>query len=623
MDTLGKFIKEKRESLLKKDRSFSQLQTARKIGIEQSYLSKIERGVATKLSEEKIISLAGILDEDPDYMLALGGKVSQDVLNIIQERPRTFARLVRQLKDMPKDLIEADHEFKKMQARVSHLYDLALIGFFHFADTQTHSSWSKLTPNLLCLPQDTSPSMENLKTALSPESKSIFSKLEKNSFQNEQPYECELKIETKEGHPKYLGIWGDTERLPDGSTVRLGLIQDITQHVLSREEIKHAQKALSGTVEKQTEQLDEGIKKLKKEISTRKILEAELREINTEIARQKEIQKEYLKENAYELRSLINRLASENTDAKESTPGFLSDISVIINNMSDFFEIESGILPQLDQIKTIPFFKSVISDIQDRYKKTDGCLKTDLSPDLPAAIRVDSLRMQQIIHPISAFFIQNNLWGHASLTVDYSPENKNLLICFSSPKIKNNINKNFFYPTIKLAHTAPVTLSLITVGPIVEGLGGDLFVDQTLSNGLNLIVSLPIEIYEAEPHNTTENSLFLIVEDDEYSRLYAERIIQKLGHEVESVATGKEALNKIDQKKYNTIILDIQLPDINGIAIAKAIKKTESPNYNSRIIAVTAHATPEDRDSYDKAGINHFIAKPFKLETLAQIIKSK
>jgi transcriptional regulator with XRE-family HTH domain len=80
MKQLGTFIRQKREELLKEDRSYSQLQVSKRIGIEQSYLSKVERGVATQLSEEKIVALAELLGEDPDYLLALGGKVSGDVL---------------------------------------------------------------------------------------------------------------------------------------------------------------------------------------------------------------------------------------------------------------------------------------------------------------------------------------------------------------------------------------------------------------------------------------------------------------------------------------------------------------------------------------------------------------
>jgi transcriptional regulator with XRE-family HTH domain len=103
MKTLfGEYIREKREMLRQSDRSYSLRQVAMRIGIEPSYLSKIERGEhQAYLAEEKIYALARELNEDPDVLLALSGKVSQDIQEIIRKRPRIFAQLIRELKDMP------------------------------------------------------------------------------------------------------------------------------------------------------------------------------------------------------------------------------------------------------------------------------------------------------------------------------------------------------------------------------------------------------------------------------------------------------------------------------------------------------------------------------------------
>ena len=620
MEQLGAFIRQKREELLKNDRSFSQLQISKKIGIEQSYLSRIERGVATKLSEEKILALAGVLREDPDYMLALGGKVSSDVLNIIQKRPRLFARLVRDMKNMPEDVIEADHDFKQRQTRISHLYDLATIGFFHFEEDHEQSAWSKLTPEILLLPQSTLPSMESLKSVLSPISLKKFLSLEKESTRRLKPYECELQLKSGENGPKYIKVWGDSERLPESnSLVRIGLIQDITRDVLTREELKKAHLALSGTVEDQSEQLSLGIQKLKKEIAKRKLLEAELREINLDISRQKEIQKEYLKDGAYELRCLINRLAIESADESGSSSSMLSHISAAINNMNDFFEIESGLSPQMDNVEPRGFFQSLISDIQ---KESNGCLSLELSPDLPSTVVVDCQRLQQIIYPIVNHLMRDTPWGSVLLTIDYLHENDSLALTFSSSKIGSPLRKDFFYPVIQSKKGKP-SWNLVTVGPIVEGLGGQLVVEQTPNNGVIVSISLPSAVHELSESSTGGSYPLLVVEDDEYSRLYSERIIKKLGFEVESVALGKDALDKIHEQKYSTILLDIQLPDIDGTTIAQSTRKKGCVNSMTRIIAVTAHATPEDRRVYEQSGINQFIAKPFKIEALAQMIQDK
>ena len=97
----GKYVRQTREALREDDPSFSLRQVAGRIGIEPSYLSKIERGIQTYLSEEKIISLAKDLNEDSDVLLALSGKISTDVQEIIRKRPRLFAQLIRDLKNLP------------------------------------------------------------------------------------------------------------------------------------------------------------------------------------------------------------------------------------------------------------------------------------------------------------------------------------------------------------------------------------------------------------------------------------------------------------------------------------------------------------------------------------------
>ena len=99
--TFGQFIRDRRERLRETDTCFSVRQVARRIGVEPAYLSKIEREEVAPPSEEKIRALARELDEDVDLLLAMAGKVSTDLLEIIRKRPQLFADLIRQLKFCP------------------------------------------------------------------------------------------------------------------------------------------------------------------------------------------------------------------------------------------------------------------------------------------------------------------------------------------------------------------------------------------------------------------------------------------------------------------------------------------------------------------------------------------
>ena len=99
--TFGEYIRAQREQLHANDKLYSLRQTAFRIGIEPAYLSKIERGEVAPPSEATIYRLAADLGDDPDMLLAMAGKVSRDLQEIIQQRPQLFAELLRQLKDVP------------------------------------------------------------------------------------------------------------------------------------------------------------------------------------------------------------------------------------------------------------------------------------------------------------------------------------------------------------------------------------------------------------------------------------------------------------------------------------------------------------------------------------------
>jgi transcriptional regulator with XRE-family HTH domain len=112
MTAFGAHVRELREKRRKEDRSFSLRQVAGRVGIEPTYLSKLERGELQPPSEATTRRLAEDLGEDPDVLLALAGKVSDDLQGIIRRRPKLFAELIRQMKDAP------DHAILKVVRQV-------------------------------------------------------------------------------------------------------------------------------------------------------------------------------------------------------------------------------------------------------------------------------------------------------------------------------------------------------------------------------------------------------------------------------------------------------------------------------------------------------------------------
>jgi len=110
---IGTTLRQQREALKANNRSYSLRQVAQRVGIEPAYLSKIERGDVAPPSEATIKKLADELQLDPDILLALAGKVSTDLQEVIRKRPLLFAKLIRELKEAP------DHAILNLVREVS------------------------------------------------------------------------------------------------------------------------------------------------------------------------------------------------------------------------------------------------------------------------------------------------------------------------------------------------------------------------------------------------------------------------------------------------------------------------------------------------------------------------
>lgn len=99
--SFGDYIRKRREELHADNPEFSLRRMAARIGIQPTYLSKIERGEFDPPSEQTTRAIARELAEDADVLLAMGGKVSSDLQDIIRRRPQLFASLLRELKQAP------------------------------------------------------------------------------------------------------------------------------------------------------------------------------------------------------------------------------------------------------------------------------------------------------------------------------------------------------------------------------------------------------------------------------------------------------------------------------------------------------------------------------------------
>ena len=169
---------------------------------------------------------------------------------------------------------------------------------------------------------------------------------------------------------------------------------------------------------------------------------------------------------------------------------------------------------------------------------------------------------------------------------------------------------------------------------IVELMGGTIDVATEQGKGTEFIVHVHFDIIDNptifesaqidEPSLTEFSGVkILLVEDIDVNREIATMMLEQFGFTIETAANGREAVGKAGKNSYDLILMDIQMPIMNGYEAARAIR--DSGNYTP-IIAMTANALPEDIKRTHKAGMNDHISKPLDvpkmLATISRILKS-
>lgn len=114
----------------------------------------------------------------------------------------------------------------------------------------------------------------------------------------------------------------------------------------------------------------------------------------------------------------------------------------------------------------------------------------------------------------------------------------------------------------------------------------------------------------------------LLAEDNDVNSRLATRMLTKLGYTVDAVINGREAIKALRAKAYDIVLMDLQMPEMDGLAAARWIHANRSQLILvPRIIALTANTMPEDRKLCEESGMVDFIAKPIAFESLSTVLQ--
>lgn len=375
-----------------------------------------------------------------------------------------------------------------------------------------------------------------------------------------------------------------------------------------------------------------------------------------ELLRAQKAKEQFLANISHEIRTPINGIAgmaallSKNPTPQEeitylnAIKSAADNLKVIINDILDLASIESGKL----RFEQIGFsLKEILNSLMDTFSvqaKEKGIdLQLEFSSDIPEVLIGDPVRLNQIlinlISNATKFTHQGYILVKCSLAkggkrkaniqfevIDTGigiPEDKLSTIFESFSQADASVTRKY----------GGTGLGLTIVKQLVELQHGKISVVSKEDEGSAFTVTIPyatgswddithdpLSARQSETYRSSfQNLNVLLVEDNDINRLYAGSILKGWNCTVEMAENGYVALEKIKNQLFDIILMDVQMPVMDGFEATKAIRQSDPPKNQVPIIALTANATRTDIERCLTAGMSDCIPKPFTPEDLFRI----
>jgi two-component system, sensor histidine kinase len=336
--------------------------------------------------------------------------------------------------------------------------------------------------------------------------------------------------------------------------------------------------------------------------------------------------------------TLLTELNSEQRENLMIVKSCANSLLKVINDILDFSKMEAGKL----NIENINFdIKSLIEDTIKAHSQravTKGIeLNYAFSSTIPQYVVGDPSRVQQILNNLISnaikFTESGEVWvkvkkirtHEGEVEVQFSVEDTGIGIA------EENIGKLFeSFSQVDGSITrrfGGTGLGLAISKQLAELMGGRLWVESEKDKGskfyftLEFMIGTSIKTYAAEaykPKKVEDSCKVLLTEDDKVNQMVISRILKERGYSIDTACNGLEAVHMCEKNSYDIILMDIQMPVMDGIEAAKRIREG---NIHTPIIAITAYALNGDRERFLAQGMDGYVSKPIKVEELFSTIE--
>ncbi len=313
----------------------------------------------------------------------------------------------------------------------------------------------------------------------------------------------------------------------------------------------------------------------------------------------------------------------------------------VVNDVLDFSKMEAGKMT----LENITFdLKEMVEEIIRIHspKAVDKGLELNytFSSLIPQFIIGDPNRLRQILNNLVSNAIKFTVRGEVTLVVKstrVTKEEVDLIFSVSDTGIgitKEDRERLFHsFSQIENSYTRQfggTGLGLVISKQLLEMMGGRMEVDSEYGRGstFRFYVTLPIgnalvTNKKVRPNITkAEKPLhLLLVEDDKVNQKVIRKMLAERGYSVQEANNGIEAIELFTKNTYDAILMDIQMPKMNGIEAATKIRNLEQEGKHTPIIALTAYSLPGDREKFIRLGMDEYVSKPIQMEELFNVLE--
>ncbi len=513
--------------------------------------------------------------------------------------------------------VNAYEELRKSRERLAEAQSVAKMGSWECEIDTGELYWSDELYNIFDKnPQTFHPSYDAFFNLIHPEDRAKVGGAVIHTLENNEPYSLDHRIMLSDGSVRIIHEQGHLVHNEEIGAVRLlGTAQDVTD---------------------------------------RKQIEIALRKARDDAENANRIKDEFLANISHELRTPLNgvlgmlhllRDSALNDEQME-----LADIAVnsgrhLVTLLSDILDISSIEAGAVALDSTDFQLREILDTIHDVFKDAAAekfiALSIDAAPEVPNHLEGDGSRLRQVLFNLVGNAVKFTASGQVTLGVGLSPnrEDDQIRLLFEISDtgigIPDEMVGLIFDPFTQVdgSHTrryGGMGLGLSIVKKLVGLMGGNISIDTEKGTGTTICftalfgtpapaVVAPCAVDACPPMPSRR---ILLAEDDRVNRITATRFLEKLGHQVVAVENGWLAVEAILNGNFDLVLMDIQMPEMNGFEATAAIRRNAGlgEKANVPIIALTAHAMEKDRNKCFFAGMTDYIAKPVELSTLAEML---